>query len=186
MKRTLLLSIAVIVVVVAIIVAANWRVVSMLAIPPHEGALAESWETSNQLFRVRVDRHYEENGGFVPGAYYVFRSAPTGSDAWHDFMTFRHDDPVPIPNDQVRFVNDRIGFVFMGWMYAVTTDSGATWSVWDSNIDLPKWQCCNYRLIKDIHPEPNGEGTMTLAPIPDRGGEVPQLHTEDFGRHWSR
>jgi len=68
----------------------------MLASHLQVGALAESWETSNQLFRVRVDRHYEENGGFVPGAYYVFRSAPTGSDAWHDFMMFRHDDPVPI------------------------------------------------------------------------------------------
>src|SRR5260370_12601721 len=132
MKRTLLLSIAVIVVVVAIIVAANWRVVSMLAIPPHEGALAESWETSNQLFRVRVDRHYEENGGFVPGPYYVFRAAPTRSDAWHDFMTFRHDDPVPIPHDRLRFVNDRIAFGFMGWVYALTTDSDATLSLWPS------------------------------------------------------
>lgn len=186
MKWPLLNSIAVIVVVVAIIVAANWRVVSMLALPPRMGALAESWETSNQLFRVRVDRHYEENGGFVPGAYYVFRSASIGSDDWHDFITFRHDDPVPIPHDQLHFVNDRIGFVFMGWMYAETTDSGTTWSVWDSAINLPKWQCCNYRLIKDVHLEPNGAGTMTLRPIPDRGGEVPQLHTEDFGRNWSR
>ncbi len=100
-------------------------------------------------------------------------------------MTFRHDDPVPIPHDQVRFVNDRIGFVFMGWMYAVTTDSGASWSVWDSTTNLPHWQCCNYGLIADVHLEPNGTGTMTLHPIPGRSGEVPELNTKDYGRHWS-
>ena len=153
---------------------------------PRMGDTVESFETSNQTFKLRVDRHAEV-GGFMAvlnGAYYVFRSAPVGSDTWHDIMTFRHDDPNPIPRDQVRFVNERVGFVFMGWMYAVTTDTGATWTVWDSSRDLPKWQCCNYRLVKDVKLEPDGTGIMTLNVIPDRG-EVPVLRTKDFGRHWS-
>jgi hypothetical protein len=177
------IAVAVVALLFGILVAATWPV-ALMFLPPRVGAIAESWETSNPTFKVRVERHYEENGGFVAGAYYVFRSAPAGSAAWRDIMTFRHDDPVDIPRDQVRFVNDRIGFVFMGWMYAVTTDGGATWSVWDAGSNLPKWECCNYRLISDVRLEPDGTGSMTLSPIQDRRGEVPQLRTKDYGRHW--
>jgi hypothetical protein len=99
-------------------------------------------------------------------------------------MTFRHDDPVPIPRDQVRFVSDQIGFVFMGWMYAVSTDGGKKWSVWNAEHDLPNWECCNYRLITDVTIAGNGSGVMRLSPIRDRRGEVPELHTSDYGRHW--
>src|SRR5262245_51653458 len=110
---------------------------------PHAGAIAETWETSTGALRIRIDRHNEENS-FLPGAYYVFRSAPVGSEAWRDIISFRHDDRVPIPRDQVRLVNDQVAFVFMGWIYAVTTDDGATWSVWDAEHELPSWHCCNY------------------------------------------
>lgn len=150
------------------------------------GDTVESFETSNHTFKLRVDRHAEV-GGFMPalgGAYYVFRSAPAGSDSWRDFMRFRHDDPNPIPRDQVRFLNERVAFAFIGWMYAVTTDGGVTWSVWSADRDLPKWRCCNYRLVKDVKLESDGTGKMTLNVIPDRG-ETPVLHTKDFGRHWS-
>src|SRR5205809_6977236 len=126
LRRPFVIVIAVSALVFGIFVAATWPA-ALLFLPPRIGPIAETWETTNGSFRIRVDRHNEENGGFVPGAYYVFRSAPVGSEAWRDIMTFRHDDPNPIPRDQVRFLNDRVGFVFMGWMYAVTSDSGATW-----------------------------------------------------------
>lgn len=184
LRRPFVIVIAVLALVFGIVVAAMWPLALML-LPPRVGALVETWKTSNGTIQIRVDQHNEENGGFVPGAYYVFRSAPAGSDAWRDIMTFRHDDPVPIPRDQVRFVNDRVAFVFMGWMYAVTADGGATWSVWDAGNDLPNWQCCNYRLITNVHLNADGTGTMTLTPIQDRRGEVPQLRSNDFGRHWS-
>jgi hypothetical protein len=184
MKRALLIAIVVFVVVVAVVAAANWRIFSMFGSRPRVGKVVESWETSNQGFRVRVDQHSEESS-FLAGAYYVFRSAPSGTEEWRDVMTFRHDDPVPIPRDQIRFVNDRVGFVFMGWMYAATTDGGSSWSVWDARTDLPNWQCCNYTLIQAVHLETTGKGTMTLKPIRDRSGEVPELHTSDYGRHWS-
>ena len=180
MKRALLIAIGASFFVVAVVVAANWMFVSR----PYMGKVIESWETSNQAFRVRVDQHSEEHA-FVTGAYYVFRSAPSGTEDWRDIMTFRHDDLIPIPRDQIRFVNDRVGFVFMGWKFAATTDGGGSWSVWDAETDLPKWRCCNYELIQDVHLEVTGKGTMTLKAIPDRSGEVPELHTNDYGRHWS-
>ena len=121
MKRALLIAIGAFVVVVAVVVAANWMFLSR----PYMGKVIESWETSNQAFRVRVDQHSEENS-FVPGAYYVFRSAPPGTEDWRDIMTFRHDDPIPIPRDQIRFVNDRVGFVFIELH---TNDYGRHWSL---------------------------------------------------------
>jgi len=80
----------------------------------------ERFTTQNDQFRIRVTAH-AETASFVPGAYYVFESAPTGSDHWHRITVFRHDDPVPIPRDQIRFVSARTGCIFMGWIYAVTT-----------------------------------------------------------------
>lgn len=145
----------------------------------------ETWGTGNEVFQVRVNAYAEETGGFVGGAYYVFQAAPVNTDNWREIMTFRHDDMIPIPRTQIHLVNDQIGYVFMGWMYAVTTTSGSEWSVWRADKDLPNWECCNYGLIHDVHIEPDGTGTMTLHPIPHRKGEVPQLSTKDYGRHWS-
>jgi hypothetical protein len=144
----------------------------------------ETWETANSAFKIRVTSYAEENGGIVAGAFYVVRSSAARSDDWQEIMTFRHDDPVAIPREQVRFVNDRIGYVFMGWKYAVTTDAGSKWSVWSAEKDLPNWQCCNYRLIQDVRIAPDGTGTMILNPIPQRRGEVPELRTKDYGQHW--
>lgn len=184
MRRPLIIVIAVVTLLFGVLVVATWPLATLF-LPPRVGAIAETWETSNGKFKVRIDRHYEENGGFVPGAYYVFHSAPDGSDTWRDVMIFRHDDPVPIPRNQVRFLNDRVSYVFMGWMYAVTTDGGANWSVWSAQTDLPKWDCCNYRLIGNVNIGEDGTGTMILNTIPQRQGEVPQLHTNDYGRHWN-
>ena len=66
----------------------------------------------------------------------------------------------------------------MGWKFAATTDGGGSWSVWDAETDLPKWRCCNYKLIQDVHLEVTGKGTMTLKAIPDRSGEAPELHNQ--------
>jgi hypothetical protein len=153
---------------------------------PHRGKkIIEAWETTNNTFKISVSAYAEEKGGFVGGAYYVFRSAAGDSNNWHEIMTVRHDDPVAIPRQQVRFVNNKIGYLFMGWQYGVTTDGGLTWSVWNAEKDLPGWQCCNYKLIQDIRIAPDGNGTMRLNPIPQRAGEVPELRTKDYGRHWS-
>ena len=152
-------------------------------VPRMTGHINEQFLAESAKFRIRVTA-YAENGGFVAGAYYVFESTPTGTEGWTRITTFRHDDPVPIPRNQVRFVSEDIAYVFMGWVYAVTTDAGRSWSVWQATTDLPRWQCCNYRLVQDVVLRDDGSGTMTLHTIPQRSGEVPRLETTDFGVHW--
>jgi hypothetical protein len=150
-----------------------------------EKKILETWEISNREFKVRVTSYEESGSTTIAGAYYVFRSAPAGTDAWHDIVVFRHDDPVPIPREQVHLEAEGTGYLFMGWKYAVTTDGGRTWTIWDATKNLPNWACCNYGLIHGVDLRSDGTGTMHLHPIPGRAGEVPVLCTTDYGRHWT-
>jgi len=151
----------------------------------HRGAVIERQQVQNKTFEVRVTS-YEEKGAAVNGAYYVFESAMLESNDWHEIVTFRHDDRPKVPVEQVRFVNDQVAYLFMGWVCAVTIDGGITWSVWDAKRDLPDWQCCNYGLIRGVNIADTGRGTMRLNPIQDRRGEVLELRTDDYGKHWRR
>lgn len=146
---------------------------------------AEVTEIAGSDFLIKVSAFPEEEGGFVAGQYYRFESLARGSKDWVMAMQFRHDDPVPIPKQNVRFVTANAAYVFMGWKYAVTTDGGKHWSIWSAEKDLPGWQCCNYALIKDVALLQSGKGKMILGPIRTRAGEVPELVTSDFGRHWA-
>lgn len=151
---------------------------------PPKGQAVETWETSNKTFKVRVTTRTEKAQVGLPGTFYIFQSAPAGSDDWREVMMFRHDDDPEIPRDQVRFVNDQVGYLFMGWMYAVTTDGGRTWSVWDAARELPQWRT-NYRLIKDVSLQADGSGTMSLNELDPQPGHA-ELVTADYGRHWKR
>jgi hypothetical protein len=150
---------------------------------PSIGQLVDTWETTNSTFKIRVNKYTEKNGGFNPGAYYVFQAAKKDQADWVDIMVFRHDDPVDIPRDQVRFINDQIGYVFMGWLYAVTTDGGGTWFVWDAEKELRGQLRANYALISDVRIETDGTGTMILNPITQQQNRV-ELRTKDYGQHW--
>jgi|SRR5215467_5465031 len=149
---------------------------------PRRVKLIESWEWSGKTLRFRVEAYGEST--FVGGAYYDFRATPVNSENWETIMTFRHDDPVPIPRGNVRFVNNEVAYAFMGCKYVITSDSGKTWNLWNAEKDLPGWQCCNYQLIDEVQLNPDGLGRMILKPIRGRRGELPELRTTDFGRHW--
>lgn len=146
---------------------------------------AEMTEITGPDFLIKVSAFPEKEGGLVPGQYYRFESLAHGGKDWVMAMQFRHDDPVPIPKQNIRFLTAKTAFVFMGWKYAVTTDAGKQWSIWSAEKDLPEWQCCNYELIKDVALSQSGKGKMILSPIQGRTGEVPELVTSDFGRHWA-
>lgn len=155
--------------------------------PSFQRKADESYEITNHVFKVRISAYREKDVfSVLAGRYYEFQSSSVVSPHWKTIMTFRHDDPVPIPREQVRFVNDQICYVYMGWVYAVTTNGGDTWSVWNAEKDLPNWECCNYSLIRDVSLNSQGIGNMILRPISGRRGEIPLLKTLDYGRHWNQ
>lgn len=143
----------------------------------------ETWETANGTFMMRVTARPEKALVGIPGANYVFESAAVGSDDWREIMTFRHDDQVDLPRDQIRFVDERVGYVFMGWMFAVTTDGGRNWSVWNAAKQLPNWRT-NYRLIDDVRVDADGGGMMRLNTLDERQ-QGTELFTRDYGRQWT-
>jgi hypothetical protein len=146
---------------------------------------SEVVEIPGPTFTVRISSYPEKNGGFVAGAYYRFESRSSDRKDWLTVMQFRHDDPDPIPRQNVRFLNSDVAFLFMGWKYAVTTNGGKHWRVWNAEKDLAGWQCCNYGLIKEVELSQNGNGKMIMNPISGRRGEVAELFTSDFGDHWN-
>ena len=150
------------------------------------GKVIESWQSGNNAFTIRVTAHSERLAlPGLGGTYYIFDSAVAGSNQHTEFLVFRHDTSVAIPRDQIRFVTTEVAYVFMGWMYGITTDKGATWSVWTAEKDLPGWECCHYNLIQDVQIAPDGTGTMKLNPLSGLKRQVVELHTRDYGRHWN-
>jgi hypothetical protein len=148
------------------------------------GRVLETWETANSLFRIRVTA-YADTSQFLAGGRYVFQSAPVGSDDWQEIMTLRFDDPVPIPREQVRFVDDHIGYAFMGAAYAVTIDSGHTWTLWNADVELKDRVDVHSRSIEKVDVAADGTGVMKLYANPFQKGPAPILRTQDHGRHWS-
>jgi hypothetical protein len=127
----------------------------------------------------------EEHSQFFGGGYVLYEATPRGTDHWQRILGFRHDDPIKIPHDSIRFVSGKVGYVFLGWKCAVTNDAGQTWSLWNAETDVPNWNCCNYGLIRDVELSVQGRGKMTSHQIEGRN-EPTELLTNDCGKHWHR
>jgi hypothetical protein len=150
---------------------------------PRVGDIIETWETKNDTFRIRATAYDEKGTHPAPGGgYYLFESSPSGVDRWQKIMTFRHDDPVPIPRNQVRFVNQQVAYLFMGWLYAVTVDGGQSWSVWDASKNNHLSKSYNYDMIREVNISPDGSGKMDLNLT---GNKREELSTKDYGAHWT-
>jgi len=147
--------------------------------------ILEEYVIENNAISIRVRAYAEDNNIVVPGAYYVFSYSSAKKKEYADIMTFRHDDPIRIPRKNIRFIGDKISYMFIGWKYAVTSDSGATWIVWDAKKDWQTWKCCNYSLIKDVEINEDGTGKMYINVISENRGEVPILYTKNYGQSWS-
>src|SRR5688572_6011242 len=74
------------------------------------GAVLEQWETTNGAFKIRIRRR-PELLNFLPRYYYDFESQVGGEKRWRSITTLLLDDPVPVLRNQVRFLNDDIGYL---------------------------------------------------------------------------
>lgn len=146
--------------------------------PRVTGRVLERSELDNGVLKIRVTSYMER--GLLPGAFFSFESCAVGSVDRKEIMTYRGDDPRPIPKDHVRFLGEKIAYVFMGGRYAVTTNGGKEWSLWDLRHAGLKWGRCDYGFLEDVSITSNGSGTMRLGgPCYDH-----PLKTSDYGRSW--
>ncbi|HVF86456.1 MAG TPA: hypothetical protein VM866_02660 [Pyrinomonadaceae bacterium] len=152
---------------------------------PWRAGVTESWEGANGGFKMRIERS-AEIFSFSPGrAKFALKSVSDDFSSWKEITTFRHHDPDQVPSPQLHFMGGRVGFMFVGWKYAVTTDAGATWNVWDGQKDLPTWKCCDDGLIRDVVLRPDGTGSMRLRVTDVRPVDKAWLNTDDYGKHWA-
>ena len=173
--------------VTAVCLVLVWRVFPMALFGgcPYRGAAFDRWESYGHDFKIRITAYEEEGRSFSASRpYYIFESNAHGPDDWREIMTIRDESKPDIPRDQVRFVNDGIAYVFMGSRYAVTTDAGRTWSLWDAAKTLPRSVLGNYRGLEQVSLAADGKGTMQLEAATQVGGQGPDLKTTDYGYHW--
>lgn len=144
-----------------------------------------TFQKENSTFVLRVTALTEKTFFFqtLSGAYYIFETKAKNEADWREIMVFRDDDPLPINEHSIQFLNERIAFAYMGWMYAVTTDGGETWSVWNGQDFHLEEGRMGFDAIQDIHLFENGQGLMKLRVI---GGsrDVTILRTNDYGVSW--
>ena len=122
---------------------------------------------------------YELEGAVPKGIYYTLQQAVVDPTYWDSVITSRQDEKIELPQQHLRFISDRIAYFFMGQVYAVTTDGGHAWSLWEADRDLADGPCCTVDLIREVSVEPDGKGFMLLK-------ESRPLTTNDFGQHWER
>jgi hypothetical protein len=149
------------------------------------GEALASWETTNGFFRLRVTSYKEKL--IVPGpagADYIFSSSTNPGGSWQDVMMLYQDDRVELPRDDIRFIGDSTGYIFMKWMFAVTTDAGKTWSVWNATTDVADWTWDKYGVIRDVQISADGSGLLLIQPLADPNRVDTRFRTADFGRHW--
>lgn len=164
----------------------------LVCYPARSGEHLATLQETNDTFAIRTLVFRERTfwgGSTLLGTHYVFETKGRDEESWREFMSFLQDDPEPINGDRskfvrdrVTFVNDQVAFVYMGWMYAITTNGGQTWDVWNGlNHPLEKGRI-GFNAIQDVKLLENGSGTMNLALIGNDGPTV--LHTKDYGISW--
>ena len=104
-------------------------------------------------------------------------------------MTYRFDDPIELRSEYIHIVNENTAYIFIIDRYAVTTDSGKTWKIWNAEKDLTDWkrgedEYPNWAKIDEINLGENGNGKMKLERINGKKGLIKELHTDNFGKTW--
>ena len=150
---------------------------------PELGPPDGSFVGSSQSLEIRVTRRPELEGP-VAGAHYAFESRRAGETEWRPVSTVRHDDWVDLPSDRIHFVGCNTAYLSMCSTFAVTTDCGESWSVWEASTVTWARGLVNYGLIQTVVVQANGEGTMTLNDVALRRGGPHLAQTADFGRTW--
>jgi len=148
-----------------------------------ESRRLESWQTDNGMLRIRITSYRDPGFVPLPGASYVFESS-FGNDGWHEIATVHKDLAEPIPTESVHFVDDQTVFMSMRWMFAVSTNGGRDWHVWDSGSHKYANPDIEWGTIESVSINADGKGEMILQVFPS-SGRCQALFSQDFGQTWT-
>lgn len=143
----------------------------------------DRWETNGAGFSIRVTEYQEKHFPLSKFSF-VFEAKAQGSSEWHEIMRTREDEDVPIPREQVRLISDRAAYVFMTDKYAITTNSGDSWSIWKADDGITSLKYPGEFFIKEVLVNPDGSGALVLASS-SAARQTVQFRTNDFGHSWT-
>lgn len=164
------------------IIIAGLAVCALLVLDPCTGRLSSAREAESQSFKLRWEvRAAACSLDWHPVV--VFKSAPAGSNEWREVMTSWTDEPSAIPSDKcLNFIDAQTGYVYFNEKYAVTSDRGQTWTVWDAKRQLSHAAGSSI-YISDVNIGADGYGWMQLT-IYSNQPSLRKLSTKDYGYHW--
>jgi hypothetical protein len=139
----------------------------------------EQKEHASFSVKITAFRERQNFGQALAGADYIFEAKNRAEQAWRKFMTVKYDDPIPIDKNSIVLINERIGYVFMVKKFAVTTNSGLNWSIWDiGNVKALKDDLsCK---IQSVRIEEGGTGLLNMKCNKAEN----TLSTNDYGITW--
>jgi hypothetical protein len=177
MKKTRLILIIVLI-VSGILLLLVWE-----GIKPRRGDLFDTYTFEADSFTIKAETRYQDSY-LLPlwNAYHDYYVRTSDSDRWKLIFTLIFDDPLKIPKKQIRKIDNQAVYVFIGWMYSVTTDGGKTWNTWNGNPKSAQFVGTGYGFIDDIIIDANGVGTMLIW---NKDKKIVNLVTNNFGRTWS-
>jgi hypothetical protein len=122
----------------------------------------------------------------------IRESSRSGSDDWAEILTVTTEGRLDALQ-RIHFLNDRTAYLSAQWQFAVTIDGGDTWRVWDAYRELRSLGV-SYQgpYIRSASLSPDGNGSLVVidawwsAAEFSEAKHLQQLHTRDFGQHWSR
>jgi len=139
-------------------------------------------QRDNASFSLKITAYRERRsfGQVLGGAYYVFEAKKRDEPNWNRFLVIAYDDPEPIDKKSIALIDEKTGYTFMHRKFAVTTDAGKSWSLWDiSKIgSLKDDRSC---WIDQVSINENGNGAMEVK----CNKSVTALSTKDFGVTWT-
>lgn len=154
--------------------------------PGDRGEIYDTWETTNDTFKVRMKAYYEV-GIYMPGAFYTCESAPVGSNEWREFKAFRGDDAVPLNrlNQRFRFVDSKIAYFYTADDFLVTLNGGRDWSVWKPILPQSNGERVHWAIL-EANVEADGTGKAKLRNYDEQMKDAVLLDvvTKDYGQSW--
>jgi hypothetical protein len=115
--------------------------------------------------------------GWIAGSHQFYSISRDEGRTWHQFMHFRHDDPVPPNCDNIQSSTSNHIWVWTNSLVAVTENTGMDWHTWSKRED------CRRCIIESVMFQDSNAGHIELSPIDDEGEKI-LLYTEDGGETW--
>lgn len=148
--------------------------------------LVDTWDRDANGVKMRL-RKFADRSTFQSQCYFVIDAGISGSSTWKEILTWYDEGCSLMQRERIQFVGRRVVYAFDYSSYAVTTDAGGHWSVWDVSSTASELRANHTIYLTQIDVSQDGTGKMVLTYYTDVPGIFhAQYRTSDYGLHWAR